>query len=87
VSSPSSSERKPTDPFTETRTLPTGPRLLRCSGWCPSWQPGEMIERMSTEARKVLTSALGEARLLNHTFIGTEHILLGLLHEGSDPTP
>ncbi len=26
--------------------------------------------------------AQGEARLLNHNFIGTEHILLGLIHEG-----
>ena len=41
-----------------------------------------MFERFTGGARRVLTLAQGEARLLNHNFIGTEHILLGLLHEG-----
>jgi ATP-dependent Clp protease ATP-binding subunit ClpC len=38
--------------------------------------------RFTDAARQVLAFALEEARLLNHGFIGTEHILLGLIHEG-----
>jgi ATP-dependent Clp protease ATP-binding subunit ClpC len=41
-----------------------------------------VFERFTDRARKVLTYAQDEARLLNHSFIGTEHILLGLLREG-----
>ena len=33
-------------------------------------------------AKKVLQLAVTEAQALNHTYVGTEHILLGLLHEG-----
>jgi ATP-dependent Clp protease ATP-binding subunit ClpC len=41
-----------------------------------------MFERFTNRARRVLVLAQEEARLLNHNFIGTEHILLGLIHEG-----
>lgn len=41
-----------------------------------------MFERFTDRARRVLVLAQEEARLLNHSFIGTEHLLLGLLHEG-----
>jgi ATP-dependent Clp protease ATP-binding subunit ClpC len=41
-----------------------------------------VFERFSDRARRVLVLAQEEARLLNHGFIGTEHILLGLIHEG-----
>lgn len=41
-----------------------------------------MFERFTDRARYVLVLAQEEARLLGHQFIGTEHILLGLLHEG-----
>jgi ATP-dependent Clp protease ATP-binding subunit ClpC len=41
-----------------------------------------MFERFTAQARRVLVLAQEEARLLNHSFIGTEHLLLGLLHEG-----
>ncbi len=41
-----------------------------------------MFERFTDRARRVLVLAQAEARLLNHSFIGTEHILLGLIHEG-----
>lgn len=40
-----------------------------------------MFERFTDRARRVLVLAQEEARLLNHSFIGTEHILLGLMHE------
>ena len=41
-----------------------------------------MFERFTDRARRVLVLAQEEARLLGHGFIGTEHILLGLIHEG-----
>jgi ATP-dependent Clp protease ATP-binding subunit ClpC len=41
-----------------------------------------MFERFTDRARRVLVLAQEEARLLDHNFIGTEHILLGLIHEG-----
>src|SRR6202167_1792444 len=41
-----------------------------------------MFERFTDRTRRVLVLAQEEARLLNHNFIGTEHILLGLIHEG-----
>jgi hypothetical protein len=41
-----------------------------------------MFERFTDRARRVLVLAQEEARLLGHNFIGTEHILLGLLQEG-----
>ena len=41
-----------------------------------------MFERFTDRARRVVVLAQEEARLLNHNSIGTEHILLGLIHEG-----
>ena len=41
-----------------------------------------MFERFSQRARRVVVLAQEEARILNHNYIGTEHILLGLIHEG-----
>ena len=41
-----------------------------------------MFERFTDAARRVVVLALEEARLLSHLEIGTEHLLLGLLHEG-----
>lgn len=40
-----------------------------------------MFERFTDRARRVLVLAQEEARLLDHNFIGTEHLLLGLLRE------
>ena len=44
----------------------------------------EMFNYMSDNAKKVLDCAAEEARLLKQNFVGTEHILLGLLHDVSD---
>jgi len=41
-----------------------------------------MFERFTSESRRVVVLAQEEARNLNHNYIGTEHLLLGLLHEG-----
>ena len=41
-----------------------------------------MFERFTDRARQVVALAQEQARMLNHNYIGTEHILLGLIHEG-----
>jgi ATP-dependent Clp protease ATP-binding subunit ClpA len=41
-----------------------------------------VFERFTDRARRVVVLAQEEARLLNHNYIGTEHLLLGLVHEG-----
>ena len=41
-----------------------------------------MFERFTDRARRVVVLAQEEARTLNHNYIGTEHILLGLIREG-----
>jgi ATP-dependent Clp protease ATP-binding subunit ClpC len=43
-----------------------------------------MFERYTDQARRVVVLAQEDARILNHTWIGTEHILLGLIHEDGD---
>ena len=40
-----------------------------------------MFERFSDRARRVVVLAQEESRMLNHSYIGSEHLLLGLLHE------
>ena len=40
-----------------------------------------MFERFTERARQVVVLAQDEARTLNHNYIGTEHLLLGLLRE------
>jgi ATP-dependent Clp protease ATP-binding subunit ClpC len=42
-----------------------------------------MFDRFTDRARKVMNLAKQEAQRLNHEYIGTEHILLGLIQEGS----
>ncbi|WP_253763623.1 ATP-dependent Clp protease ATP-binding subunit [Hamadaea flava] len=41
-----------------------------------------MFERFTDGARRVMVLAQEEARMLNHDNVGTEHVLLGLIHEG-----
>jgi ATP-dependent Clp protease ATP-binding subunit ClpC len=43
-----------------------------------------MFERFMERARQVVVLAQDEARALKHNYIGTEHILLGLLREEED---
>ncbi|MDZ4131708.1 MAG: Clp protease N-terminal domain-containing protein, partial [Dethiobacteria bacterium] len=42
-----------------------------------------MFGRFTERAQQVLVLAQEEAKRLNHNFIGTEHLLLGLVREGS----
>jgi hypothetical protein len=44
--------------------------------------PRNMFQRFTDRAKRVVQLAQEEARFLNHHYIGTEHILLGLIHEG-----
>jgi ATP-dependent Clp protease ATP-binding subunit ClpC len=41
-----------------------------------------MFERFTERSRRVVVLAQEESRMLNHNYIGTEHLLLGLIHEG-----
>jgi ATP-dependent Clp protease ATP-binding subunit ClpC len=41
-----------------------------------------MFERFTDRARRVVVLAQEEARMLSHGYIGTEHLLLGVIHEG-----
>ena len=54
--------------------------------WLPVPQrrtrPRGVFERFTDRARRVIPLAQEEARRLNHNYIGTEHLLLGLLAEG-----
>src|SRR6476469_3681428 len=43
---------------------------------------GAVFERFTDRARRVVVLAQEEARILNHNYTGTEHILLGLIREG-----
>jgi ATP-dependent Clp protease ATP-binding subunit ClpA len=46
-----------------------------------------MLERFNDRARRVVVLAEEEARMLDHNWIGTEHILLGLIREGDGVAP
>lgn len=45
-----------------------------------------MFERFTDRARRVVVLAQEESRMLNHHHIGTEHLLLGLLHDDDSET-
>lgn len=44
-----------------------------------------MFERFTDRSRRVVVLAQEESRLLGHNYIGTEHLLLGLIHEDEGP--
>ena len=47
-----------------------------------AFDPMERFDKFTDRARKVLTLAQDEAQRFNHNYIGTEHLLLGLVREG-----
>ena len=51
------------------------------SNYQPTWIPGKHLSRLNEHAQRVLTLAREEAQSFNHHYIGTEHVLLGLLRE------
>jgi hypothetical protein len=75
-----SAYREPAVPRSPAREAPM-------HGWLPNLRRNPrrkgdlMFRRFSPRAREVLISAQQEARALHHGFIGTEHILLGLLRD------
>lgn len=50
-------------------------------GYQPTWIPSKHLSRFNEHAQHVLSLAREEALSLNHQYIGTEHLLLGLLRE------
>ncbi len=58
------------------------PAVLTGAGPTALGKERKMFERFTDRARRVVVLAQEEARMLNHNYIGTEHILLGLIHEG-----
>src|SRR5688572_32591890 len=58
-----------------------GPRTHTGTTPVPSREE-KVFERFTDRARRVVVLAQEEARLLNHNYVGTEHLLLGLIHEG-----
>jgi ATP-dependent Clp protease ATP-binding subunit ClpC len=74
------------------------PGLARTGSVLPLLWPGSrvlldgarrrrMFERFTDRARRVVVMAQEDARVLNHDLVGTEHILLGLIHEGGGVGP
>ena len=63
------------------RLASVGPQVLGLTKDRSKGAP-PMFERFTDRARRVVVLAQEEARMLNHNYIGTEHILLGLIHEG-----
>jgi ATP-dependent Clp protease ATP-binding subunit ClpC len=66
-------------PMRERPALPLAERIKRAT---MRTRPKGMFTRFTDRARQVVVLAQEEARMLNHNYIGTEHILLGLIHEG-----
>ena len=68
-----------------TRRRPSGHNVISTSSSAPRRQRRDgrrCLRRFTDRARRVVVLAQEEARMLNHNYIGTEHILLGLIHEG-----
>jgi hypothetical protein len=76
----------PEAPAPEART-PSPAKEAPMHGWLPNLRrtarrKGDlMFRRFSPRAREVIISAQQEARVLHHNYIGTEHVLLGLLRD------
>ena len=69
---------------TEDRTIASVVHQLlftALSTYQPTWIPSKHLSRLNEHARAVLVLAREEALSFNHQFIGTEHLLLGLLRE------
>ncbi len=52
------------------------------AGYRAAWLPAEHRDKLTRRAQHALALAAEEAKGLNHNYIGTEHLLLGLLREG-----
>src|SRR4029077_14373746 len=61
----------------------TGGLEFKGGKWRPNSARNTMFDRFTDRARKVMSFARQEAERFNHDYIGTEHVLLGLVKEGS----
>ncbi len=69
---------------TEDRTITSVLKQLlfqALQSYQPTWIPGKHLKRFNEHAQHVLALAREEALSFHHSFIGTEHLLLGLLRE------
>jgi ATP-dependent Clp protease ATP-binding subunit ClpA len=69
---------------TEDRTITSVAHQLlftALSTYRPAWIPSQHLNRLNEHAQHVLVLAREEARSFNHAYIGTEHLLLGVLRE------
>lgn len=69
---------------TEDRTVTSVLHQLLFQGlqsYQPTWIPSKHLSRFNTHAKNILDLAREEALSLNHNYIGTEHLLMGLLRE------
>ena len=64
----------------ESQAMPFTERIKRAT---MRGQPKGMFQRFTDRARRVVHLAKEEAWLLRHNYVGTEHLLLGLLYEGN----
>jgi ATP-dependent Clp protease ATP-binding subunit ClpC len=56
---------------------------LTLPNYCPPWDPdGHLAARLDRHARRALTLAHEEAHGYSHNYIGTEHVLIGMIQEG-----
>lgn len=55
---------------------------LALPNYCPTWEQNEQLARFDARAHRVLALAHEEAHYYRHNYIGTEHLLLGILREG-----
>ncbi len=56
---------------------------LALPNYCPPWDPdGRLAARLDGHARRALTLAHEEAHGYGHNYIGTEHVLIGMIREG-----
>src|SRR5919108_16496 len=66
----------------ETRTVHSGEARLAGADSSENPRTMDRFDKFTDRARKVLTLAQDEAQRFNHNYIGTEHLLLGLVREG-----
>src|SRR5919109_662319 len=66
----------------ETRTVHSGEARLAGADSSENPRTMDRFDKFTDRARKVLTLAQDEAQRFNHNYIGTEHLLLGLIREG-----
>ncbi len=55
---------------------------LALPNYCPTWEQTEQLAKFGPDARRVLALAHEEAHYYRHNYIGTEHLLLGILRDG-----